>query len=119
MPIRRMPTTVRDAYRAEITSAATASQASDAGCAWHHLERAHILSQPFVAAHVASHGHMLRLAVVSRSPHEAVGQIIRIVAAGPASAVGRIPVGNTGRADVPLRREMPVPTDLAEILTTT
>ncbi len=117
MPICRMPSTVRNAYRAEIAAAAaTASNVGDTDAAWRHLERAHILSQPFPAAHVGSHGHMLRLAVLTRNPHEAVGQIIRLVAAGPASAVGRIPVGNTGRADVPLRQEMQVPPDLAQIL---
>jgi hypothetical protein len=62
---------------------------------------------------------MLRLALASHDGHEAVGQLLRIVVAGPGSAIGKYPVGNTGRATVPATLPMPVPPDLARLLATT
>ena len=47
---------------------------------------------------------------------EVLGQIVRTLVAGPGSAAGRYPLGNTGRASVPATRPMPVPGDLAELL---
>jgi hypothetical protein len=109
----RMTPLVHAAYRRE---RALAGAATDAGTRWHHLERAHVLAQPFVVAHVGSHVAMLRRAVDERDRTEIVGQVIRVVLAGPASAVGRIPVGNPGRARVPLGAKRPVPPDLASLL---
>jgi hypothetical protein len=109
----RMSSVVRVAYARE---RALATSAPDPPTAWRHLERAHVLAQPFVVAHVGSHAAMLRKAVGERDRTEIGGQLVRIVLAGPASAVGRIPVGNPGRARVPLHAEAPVPADLASIL---
>jgi hypothetical protein len=113
MPLRMAPAP-RAAYAQERSLAASAA---DTTSAWHHLERAHVLAQPFVIAHVGSHVAMLRRAVVERDGTEVVGQVVRIVLAGPASAVGKIPTGNPGRARVPLAAERAVPADLAAILT--
>lgn len=44
------------------------------------------------------------------------GQIVRLIVAAPGSWSGRVPVGNTGRSDVPLMQPMPVPDDLAALL---
>ena len=84
--------------------------------AWRLLERTHILSQPWPWPHVRSHIDMLRLAVRTRHHREALGQAVRILVAGPGSATGRYPLGNTGRADVPATQPMPVPDDLADVL---
>lgn len=112
-----MPPALRDAYRNERRQAADATDtAADVEVAWRHLDRAHILAQPFPIAHTGSHWTMLRLAVRRRDRHEAVGQIVRLAVAGIASIVGRIPVGNTGRANVPLRATMPIPDDLSHLL---
>ena len=48
---------------------------------------------------------------------QVLGQIVRTLVAGPGSAVGRYPLGNTGRSNVPATQPMPVPEDLAELLT--
>lgn len=98
MPIR-MTETVRDAYATERSMAAEAIDPVDR---WRHLERAHVLSQPSVVKHVSSHVAMLRQAISERDRTEIVSQPVRIALAGPASGLGRIPVGNTGRAHVPL-----------------
>jgi hypothetical protein len=59
---------------------------------------------------------MLRLAIRTRAPREIGGQVVRTVVAGPGSALGRYPLGNTGRADVPATRPMPIPEDLSQLL---
>jgi hypothetical protein len=109
----------------EITAAINADRraarcARDAGNpdeAWRLLERTHILSQPWAWPHVRSHLDMLRLAVHARDRREVVGQILRTLVAGPGSAVGRYPLGNTGRSNVPATQPMPLPEDLTELLT--
>ena len=42
---------------------------------------------------------MLRLAMRTRNRREVTGQLLRLVVAGPGSASGRHPKGNTGRWD--------------------
>lgn len=109
-----MPAPVRDAYVGEMTAARTTA---DPEARWRHLERAHILSQPWPWPHNRNHVAMLALAVAQRDRREALGQVVRIVVAAPGSALGRYPRGNTGRARVGLTRPMPVPDDLADLLT--
>ncbi|MFJ6986537.1 MULTISPECIES: DUF3703 domain-containing protein [unclassified Streptomyces] len=110
-----MPAGVRTAYAAEMTAARTAAAPADR---WHHLERAHILSQPWPWPHTRNHIAMLALALRQRDRREALGQVIRIIIAAPGSALGRYPEGNSGRAHVPLTKPMPLPDDLATLLTT-
>lgn len=92
------------------------SQRGDSTGAWRALERAHILSQGFAGAHVRVHWAMLRHGFATRDLREIFGQLIRLLAAGPASLIGRVPLGNTGRARVRINQPMPIPEDLALIL---
>ncbi|MGP4025811.1 DUF3703 domain-containing protein [Actinomadura sp. 3N407] len=108
-----MPARVRAAYLGEMNAA---RRTADPAARWRHLERAHILSQPWPWPHTRNHFAMLALAVVQRDRREAVGQVIRIIVAAPGSALGRYPEGNTGRATVGLTQPMPVPEDLAALL---
>lgn len=112
---RAMPPTVRTSYEEELRRARSVPSTE---AVWTALERAHILSQPWPWPHTRSHWHMLRIAVCCRDRTEAVGQLIRIIAAGPASATARAPEGNTGRTRVGIRTPMPLPDDLARILAT-
>ena len=59
---------------------------------------------------------MLSLGWSQRSRAEVVGQVARLIVAGPGSALGRYPVGNTGRANVSAIEPMPIRSDLASIL---
>ena len=59
---------------------------------------------------------MLALAIRTRDRRETVDQFIRLLAAGPASLVGRYPVGNTGRPGVCMTEPMPVSAELARLL---
>ncbi|WP_040841605.1 DUF3703 domain-containing protein [Nocardia brevicatena] len=109
----RIPAQARARYRDEMHAAKTAS---DPIQRWTHLERAHILSQPDPWLHTCNHIAMFALAVRQRDRREAFGQFIRIIVAAPGSLSGRYPEGNTGRANVGLRRPMPMPPDLDALL---
>lgn len=111
-----MPDQVRNAYTSEMTSASAATVDSER---WRHLERAHILSQPYPWPHTRNHVAMLALALRQHDRREAVGQVIRIIVAAPGSALGRYPDGNTGRTRAGLMTPMPIPADLAEALGST
>jgi len=115
-PRRARTPQIAAAIDADRRAARTARVAGDLEEAWRLLERTHILSQPWAWPHVRSHLDMLRLAVHVRDRREILGQIVRTLVAGPGSAAGRYPLGNTGRANVPATRPMPVPGDLAELL---
>ena len=80
--------------------------------AWRALERAHIVSQPYLGPHLAGHWAMLRFAFSERDAKEVAGQIFRLALAPLGAIFGRIPVGNTGRANVSAFQPMEVPHDL-------
>jgi hypothetical protein len=115
-PSRTVPPVVASAIAEDRASARRVARAGDIAEAWRLLERTHILSQPWARPHVRSHIDMIRLAVRTRDRHEIVGQAVRILVAGPGSALGRYPLGNTGRANVPATAPMPIPEDLATLL---
>ena len=115
-PRRARTPEIAAAINADRRSARAARDAGNPDEAWRLLERTHILSQPWAWPHVRSHLDMLRLAVHARDRREVVGQILRTLVAGPGSAVGRYPLGNTGRSNVPATQPMPLPEDLAELL---
>ncbi|MEV0422312.1 DUF3703 domain-containing protein [Streptosporangium canum] len=112
---RPMPARVRAAYRAEMRAARTATEPE---ARWRHLERAHIISQPWPWPHTANHIAMFALAVAQHDRREAFSQVVRIIVAAPGSALSRYPEGNTGRARVSLTQPMPMPDDLAKLLQT-
>jgi uncharacterized protein DUF3703 len=107
---------LRAAWQAERHAAITAGRAADRTTEWHHLERAHILSQPLAGLHLRTHVAMLSAAVRRRSGHEILGQLLRLLLAVPGSISGRYPVGNTGGADVSAFSPMAVPDDLRPLL---
>jgi hypothetical protein len=104
------------AWQAERHAATTARRTGDAQVEWHHLERAHILSQPLAGLHLRTHGAMLGASVRGRDGREIAGQLVRLVLAVPGSVSGRYPVGNTGGADVSAFSPMAVPDDLRPLL---
>lgn len=104
------------ALRTELRRHAAAVSAGDTSAAWTALERAHILSQPRLVPHLRVHVAMLRHAIATRDLHETLGQLARIILAPFGAATGRIPAGNTGRANVSAFRPMPIPADLRAAL---
>jgi hypothetical protein len=111
----KMNPSLRHAYRAELEAARSASAAGRFDTAFHHLERAHVLSQRHTAQHVYVHGRMLQIGLSTRAWREVLGQASRVVAAALFSRVW-VPVGNTGRANVSALRPMPIPADLQALL---
>lgn len=112
----KMPNGLRPHYEKELVSYGNAFEQSDLQLAWRHLERAHILGQPWAVEHSEVHWKMLRFGFAIKSWKEIRGQILRLVLGGVKSFVGKIPTGNTGGADVPPLRVMEIPPDLREIL---
>ncbi|WP_234031888.1 DUF3703 domain-containing protein [Porphyrobacter sp. SLTP] len=100
----------------EMAAYRSALEEGDEDRAWHHLERVHIVSQPYLGPHLASHGAMLGFAIRRRDWSEMLGQVIRILLAPLGSLTGRLPVGNSGRSNVSAFAPMPIPPDLAEAL---
>ena len=112
----RVSDQARAIYRQEMTAAKSADRAE---VRWHHLERAHIVSQPDAWLHTRNHAAMLALALRQHDRREALGQIIRIIVAAPGSLTGRYPEGNTGRVGAGLMTPRPIPSDLAAALAVT
>lgn len=111
-----MPLAARARYETSLAEARALAADGNISDTWVRLQAAHILSQPWWGLHVHTHWRMLLLALRTRDRREISGQLMRLVVAGPGSATGRYPRGNTGRADVPATRPMPVPDDLAALL---
>jgi len=112
---RPLPDALRQEIDRILEEAATERQ-TDLDAAWRLLEDAHVLSQPWVRPHMRVHLAMLSLGWAQRDRGEIVGQIGRLIVAGPGSAAGRYPVGNTGRSNVSAFKPMPIRDDLARRL---
>jgi hypothetical protein len=80
------------------------------------IERAHVIGQAFVVPHAKSHWLMLKVEFRRRRPAAAFGQIIRIVLGVLGSAVGVVPVGNTGGSNVSMFKRMSIAPDLQNII---
>ena len=107
---------LREAFKGELDSAGRAHAQGQPRRAWHHLERAHVLSQAHAWPHVRVHARMLAFAVRERDLREGLRQLPRLLFAAPGSWTGRAPRGNTGGAGVGMFTPMDVPEDLAELL---
>jgi hypothetical protein len=112
----RMPVAVRDRIEGDLRSAQLATTNGMIDEAWALLENAHVLSQPWARPHVKVHAAMLVLGWHTRDRAEIAGQLPPLMVAGPGSLTGRYPEGNTGRADAPATRPMPVAHDLRALL---
>ncbi len=112
----KMPASLRPFYQKELNDARNASAQQYYQVSWRHLERAHILGQPYPYEHSAVHWKMLCFGIKLKNFKEVMGQIPRLLVGGVKSFVGKIPVGNTGGANVPPLLPMEIPEDLAEII---
>lgn len=111
-----MPQGLRVSYQHELTCYVKNLEAGELQTAWRHLERAHILGQPWAAEHTAVHWLMLKFGFRIKNSREILGQIPRLLVGGVKSFVGKIPVGNTGGANVPPLKAMEVPEDIKEMM---
>ncbi len=111
-----MPNTLKPHYQLELESYQTAMDKGDLQLAWTHLERAHILGQPWFVQHTHVHWLMLKFGIKIKNRKEIIGQLPRLLVGGVKSFVGKIPTGNTGGANVPPLRKMQIPEDLEILL---
>ena len=114
-----MPEFLNPFYREELLLAKTEFEKKHYQQSWRHLERAHILGQPYPVAHTAVHWKMLKFGIKIKNGKEITGQIPRLLVGGVKSFVGKIPVGNTGGANVPPLQPMEIPEDLLSIINRT
>ncbi len=84
--------------------------------AFHHLERAHVLGQASTGHHVRVHWRMFLWGWRQRDFRECAGQLLRIAGAATKTAIGLVPAGNTGGANVSPFKPMPLDPDLAAII---
>ncbi len=114
-----MPKALKTFYREELLQAKIEFDKKHYQQSWRHLERAHILGQPYPVEHTAVHWKMLKFGIKLKNNWEIIGQIPRLLFGGVKSFVGKIPVGNTGGANVPPLQPMEIPEDLAAIINKT
>lgn len=106
----------QSAFDAEMAQAKNLIAHGELAAAFPHLERAHVIGQAYVRPHVVTHWHMFRVEVRRRRPVAAFGQAVRMFLGGLGSAVGVIPVGNTGGSDISMFRRMPIAPDIQRII---
>ncbi|MEJ8835684.1 DUF3703 domain-containing protein [Ramlibacter sp. AN1133] len=87
----------------------TAAVGQPAEAQWEWLMAAHVVGQHDAGLHFDSHCRMLELARRSRDWREAAGQVLRIALLPLGHLLGRIPVGNIGRATVRVTQPMQPP----------
>ena len=81
-----------------------------------HFERAHVIGQALVVPHARTHALMLLFEIRRRRPVAALGQVVRLVLGILGSAVGKVPVGNTGGSDISMFKRMPIAPELQDII---
>ena len=82
---------VRSAYQSAMTRAMTALANNELDAAFASLERAHILGQRYLIAHIVTHVWMLRVGICRRDVREIAGQILRLFATLPGYLFGWVP----------------------------
>ena len=103
-------------YRQELLLAKMEFDKKQYQVSWRHLERAHILAQPYPYEHTSVHWKMLCFGLKLKNLKEVMGQIPRFLIGGIKSFVGHVPIGNTGGANVPPLKPMEIPEDLLTII---
>ncbi len=113
---KTMPYQLKQFYLNELGEAKKLIEKHHYSEGWHHLERAHILGQPYAIEHMAVHWKMIRFDFKIKNTKEVIGQIPRLLFGGVKSFVGKIPIGNTGGANVPPLKPMEIPDDLKLVI---
>ena len=86
------------------------------GQRWLLLEAAHIVGQTRFFSHLQVHCLMLSLAWERRMPKEALGQLFRIALVPLGHLFRRLPIGNSGRADISAFRAMAPSTEVLQVI---
>ncbi len=111
-----MPEKMKKQYFVELEQYRTLLRSGDLKGAWRYLERAHIIGQYHPISHFGIHFRMLVFAIRVRDRNEFLGQIPRLLVGWIGSLFNRIPVGNTGGANVHILAPMEIPEDFKPLL---
>jgi len=111
----RMPVSLQPFFKEALGLYTKAMLQKNLTEAWHQLERAHVIGQAYPYQHSLVHWKMLVFGCKIKSVKEILGQIPRLLVGGVKSFVGTIPVGNTGGANVPPMRSMPIQDEIKTI----
>ncbi|MBU6953315.1 DUF3703 domain-containing protein [Hahella sp. HN01] len=109
-------TTLRQAFSAEMNAARDNWRQGRLDVAFAHLENAHVLGQRRLGWHFHVHLWMLRVGWAKRDQREILGQLWRLLLTPLGHLTGRLPIGNTGGANVNAFKPMPVRKELEEVL---
>lgn len=109
-------TKIRPFVSAEVKKAFMAERQGNPQLAFSHLERAHVLGQYSTFEHVRVHWLMLLWGIRQRRIGEIFGQITRIIGAASKTAIGLVPSGNTGGANISPFKKIPISPELAAII---
>lgn len=110
-----IPKKLKPFYLAELKEYKSEMQKCNLQKAWQHLEKAHVIGQAYPFEHSYVHWKMLLFGIKIKSGKEILGQIPRLIFGGVKSFVGVIPVGNTGGANVPPLRPLPISLEIQNI----
>ena len=105
-----------EAFEAAMSEAARQTAAGDARSAFAALERAHLLGQLDFVPHLRVHWQMLRVGWSAGDWREVIGQVLRIALVPIGHLVGRLPMGNTGGANVSAFKPMAIPPELKRLI---
>ena len=111
----KIPKRLRYYFLREVVLYRAQFKAGNLGDAWRHLERAHIIGQAYPVEHTYAHWLMLKFGFAIKDPKEILGQLPRLLVGGVKSFVGKIPVGNSGGANVPPLKPMALPKDIQQL----
>lgn len=114
----RIPEHLKRAYNKELELYRYFLESKQFSIAWYHLERSHIIGQSYPIEHTYSHWLMLKFGLMEKNIKEVFGQIIRLIVGGWKSFINHVPLGNTGGANVPPLRPMPIPDDIKDLFST-
>jgi hypothetical protein len=105
-----------EAFNGVMAKAEQLMAAGDPRAAFPALERAHVLGQLEFVPHLRVHWSMLRVGWRLGDRRGIVGQLKRIALVPADHLIGRLPIGNTGRANVSAFEPMALPPYLGQLL---
>lgn len=106
----------KEAFEQEMSAARRCESEGSLDEAFRHLERAHVLGQRYVVPHTRTHWRMFLAGLRRRDFSASWGQAIRMVLGALGSAVGKVPVGNTGGTDISMFARLPIEPELARLM---
>jgi hypothetical protein len=112
----KIPKDLKVAYNKELDLYRMYLCENNFGKAWYHLERSHIIGQSYPLEHSYSHWLMLKFGFKQKNVKEVFGQLLRLVFGGWKSFINHVPIGNTGGANVPPLKPLPIPEDIKKII---